>query len=195
MICTPCWLQKFFICVASYSLKLRQLTGHLFTILFARNGRCWDKESAEEYKAERWTHCVVWIRKDQVWSQWMCRRISTFRRSFRLLIGLSRDPDPEPHNFGYYATGIPGALCRAAPPTRGFRVYFRVSLPIPFFQSYNLIVSANLKLCITSPFGQWCVWSGHFGTSWDNLGQFRKTFLWVGSLYTVFPVISAHFLP
>ena len=31
----------------------------------------------------------------------------------------------------------------------------------------------------TSPFGKQCVWSGHFGTSWDilgHLGTIQKTF-------------------
>ena len=43
----------------------------------------------------------------------------------------------------------------------------------------------------TSPFAQCCVWSGHLG----HFGTIRKTFWCVGSIQTVFPVISDHFHP
>ena len=45
----------------------------------------------------------------------------------------------------------------------------------------------------TSPFGQWCVWSGHFGTFWDILRYFwtiRKTFWRVWSPISKTEVLS-----
>ena len=131
--------------------------------------------SSQKYTA-RTEEDVLWVRKYLISFRIIINQYKRQQQKNIIIIGF------EPRLFCYlihFVIAVVGLWCRI-----GFRWRRKHGSTARLFP--HMLWIRTKKRLGTSPFGQRCVWSGHFGTLWDILGQywtfwdnFKRILRWV----------------